>query len=289
MRPFFRQQQWLFVAVLCLISALLTGCQRGSMKAADQSVVLSYLTVDLGDGVTMRLVLIPAGKFTMGSPDDEDFRDIDEGPRRRVKITKPFYMGVYEVTQAQWKAVMGTKPWKDSEYAQENPDNAANCITWEDAMEFCRQLGQKTNQTVRLPTEAEWEYACRAGSKTRFHYGDDLDYLSLGDYAWHSKNAWDMDDKYPHPVGCKAPNAWDLYDMYGNVWEWCSDWWQDGYKKLSTKDPAGPASGSCRVLRGGAFCAAGPDCRSANRYGNSPVHVWYGNGLRVVIAPEPGR
>jgi len=310
MRSFSTPIQWVFVAVLSLIAVLLTGCPRGGTKAGDQSlqpVVPNDLTLDLSGGVTMRLVLIPAGTFTMGSPDNEKDRNDDEGPQRLVTITRPFYMGVHEVTQAQWKAVMGTEPWKDKAYTQDSPCNAACHITWDDATEFCRRLSRRTGRTVRLPTEAEWEYACRAESTTRFYYGDDLDYADLWKYAWYDKNSWDLGNKFAHPVGCWRPNDWarddtpygdsfkqakdcirtpnvmGLYDMHGNVWEWCSDWYQESYSGLANTDPTGPPCGAIRVQRGGSIDSYEMQCRSAQRNGNSQDVGWSNLGMRVVV------
>ncbi len=167
-----------------------------------------------GDGPKMEFVRIPAGSFQMGWP--------GPGRSRKVRITKPFYMGKYEVTQAQWKAVMGTTlrqqrdkatiPWN---LKGEGPEHPMYHVSWAEAVEFCKKLGRK----FRLPTEAEWEYACRAGSWSRFHYGDDPNESELSQYAWW----WDNSDSETHPVGQKKPNAWGLHDMHGNVREWCSD------------------------------------------------------------------
>jgi protocatechuate 3,4-dioxygenase beta subunit len=164
----------------------------------------------------MEFVRIPAGSFQMGSS------AIEEDRVHKVRITKPFYMGKYEVTQAQWEAVMGTTvrqqrdkadvPWR---LKGEDPEHPMYYVSWEEAVEFCKKLGRK----FRLPTEAEWEYACRAGSRTRFHYGDDPNESELSQYAWW----WDNSNSQTHPVGQKKPNAWGLHDMHGNVREWCSD------------------------------------------------------------------
>jgi len=249
------------------------------------------LTLDLGNNVTMKLALIPAGKFLMGSPEGEVGRKKDEGPQREVTISKPFYMGIYEITQEQWKAVMGTEPWKGREpYTKEGRTNAVSFISWNDASEFCRKLSQKTGKTVRLPTEAEWEYACRAGSKTRFYYGDDPDYAKLGDYAWCHKNAYGIGENYAHAVGQKKPNDWGLYDMHGNDWEWCADWYADSYAGAGNTDPTGPASGTSRVLRGGSFSSGahyrrGRVCRCALRSFYAPEYKWSYYGFRVVVAP----
>jgi formylglycine-generating enzyme required for sulfatase activity len=203
------------------------------------------LTLDLGKGVLMKLVLIRPGKFMMGSPDSEEGHKADEGPQHQVTISKPFYMGVTEVTQAQFEAVMGTNPSKFK-----GPTNPVESVTWDEAVEFCRRLSEKTGKTFRLPTEAEWEYACRAGTKTRFSFGDSESVL--GDYAWCTSNSGGK----THPVGQKKPNAWGLYDMHGNVWEWCADWFGD-YSSGSSTDPQGPGSGGSRVLRGGSWRIGG--------------------------------
>jgi len=245
------------------------------------------LTLDLGNNVTMKLVFIPAGRFLMGSPSSESGRSDNEGPQHEVTITRPFYMGVFEVTQEQWKRVMGTKPWNGLQYATDGGSNAASYISWVQASEFCGKLSRKTGRTVRLPTEAEWEYACRAGSTARFCFGDSDD--ELGGYAWHGKNFWPWDshrdtgEYHALPVGQKKPNAWGLYDMHGNVWEWCSDWYADSYADANSTDPSGPASGSCRVLRGGSWSRDPPHCRSASRNRRAPGGRADGIGFRLVV------
>ena len=233
------------------------------------------------NGVTMKLVRIEAGEFTMGSPESEAGRWDSEGPQRQVTIIKPFYMGVTEVTQAQWQGVMNTQPWEDEDFTRGGADTPASYITWDNATLFCALLSNSTGRTVRLPTEAEWEYACRAGTTTAYSFGDDLS--KLGDYAWCSHNA---NGPFPCPVGVKKPNAWGLYDMHGNVLEWCSDWFAYTYADTDTRDPKGPATGDARVLRSGAiFCPRG--CRAAFRHRNSPVYPYKGNGLRVVVECGP--
>jgi len=241
------------------------------------------LSENEGDGIKMEFVRIPAGSFYMGSPYSEKGRDDNEGPVHEVRITKPFYMGKYEVTQGQWKAVMGTTvgqqrdkvvtPWN---LKGEGPEHPIYCVSWEEAVEFCSRLGRK----FRLPTEAEWEYACRAGSRTRFHYCDDPNYSELGQYAWY----WGKSDNKTHPVGQKKPNAWSLYDMYGNLSEWCSDLYSfgRGYKDAQNVGPRKPASGpKYHVIRGGSWLGKPQDCRSASRrYASRGDSV----GLRVVFA-----
>ncbi|MCX5653823.1 MAG: formylglycine-generating enzyme family protein [Planctomycetota bacterium] len=239
--------------------------------AASTAAAPAEVTLDLGGGVTVKMALIPAGKFVMG----------EEGGRHDVTISKPFYMGVTEVTQAQYEAIMGTNPSKFT-----SPAYSVEHVSWDDAALFCRKLSEKTGRTVRLPTEAEWEYACRAGTKTRFSFGDsDKD---LADYAWYSDNS----GRKTHPVGQKKPNAWGLYDMHGNVDEMCADWYAENLPKEAVTDPQGPTSGTYRVSRGGAWGASSHYCRSAARFEGSLVTSILCDlvcGFRVVApASTPG-
>ena len=192
----------------------------------------------------MHLVFIPAGEFMMGSPKDEKDRDDDE-TQHRVKLTRPFYLGKYEVTQGEWTKVMAAEPWKGEPYAKEDSRHAVTYVSWEDCHEFVKKAGP----ALRLPTESEWEYGCRAGSQTRFNYGNDADYSQLKEYAWFRDNGWDANEKYAHRVGEKKPNAWGLYDIHGNVWEWCQDRY-GAYPNEAATNPVGPTSGSLRVRRG---------------------------------------
>ena len=225
--------------------------------------------VSIVNSIGMRFVPIPAGTFTMGSADGEF-----ETPHE-VTLTRSFELGVYEVTQEQYEAVMGTTP---SHF--KGPQNPAENVSWDEAVEFCRKLSElpaekSAGYEYRLPTEAEWECACRAGTKTTYSFGDSSS--KLGDYAWYNKNS----GKTTHPVGGKKPNAWGLYDMHGNVWEWCQDWYGD-YPSGSVTDPTGAAAGSYRVRRGGGWFSRPQRCRSAIRYGGSPGHRSYGLGFRVL-------
>jgi len=230
------------------------------------------LTLDLGKQATMKLVLVPAGKFLMGSPADEAGRDEDEGPPREVVISQPFYMGVHEVTQGHYEAIMGANPSKFIDAAK-----PVECVSWEDAVEFCRRAARRTRQPVALPTEAQWEYACRTGSKTRFGFGDDDRQLST--YARYGQGA----EAGTVAAGSKKPSAWGLYDMHGNVWEWCADWYASSYVNAATQDPTGPLSGQWRVLRGGSWVNTWEGCRCAAR-NKSTSDVWYnGLGFRVVV------
>lgn len=235
----------------------------------------------------MKLTLLPAGKFLMGSPQSDPNAKSDERPQREVTITKPFYMGVTEVTQAQWRAVMGTEPWKGKRGEKEGGENAASSVIWDEATAFCAELSEKSGRTIRLPTEAHWEYACRAGSKTKFCFGDDDS--KLGDYGWYTENAFTLGEHYAHAVARKKPNAWDLYDMHGNVLEWCQDWYGEKYYSATgnTVDPTGPPSGRSRVGRGGSYLHPGGGdfgtCRSADRHGFLRLGNWHViYGFRVV-------
>jgi len=233
------------------------------------------LTLDLGKQATMKLALVPAGKFLMGSPGDEAGRDEDEGPPRGVVISRPFYMGIHEVTQGQYEAVMGDNPSKFIDAAK-----PVESVSWEEAVEFCRKLSRKTHQSVALPTEAQWEYACRAGSKMRFGFGDDDRQLS--GFARYGQGA----EAGTVAVGAKKPSAWGLYDMHGNVWEWCADWYASSYVNAATQDPAGPLSGQWRVLRGGSWVNTWEGCRCAARNKSAPDVRYNGLGFRVVVNPR---
>jgi formylglycine-generating enzyme len=215
------------------------------------------------NSLDMKFKNIPAGTFMMGSPETEEGRIHDREYLHKVTITKAFYMQTTEVTQAQWKAIMGTEPWKGKEYVKEGPDYAASYLSWYDAVAYCEKLSEREGKTYRLPTEAEWEYACRAGTETAWSFGNDE--KVLGDYAWYHENAWDIEEKHAHQVGLKKPNAFGLYDMHGNVGEWCFDCYrEDYYKQSPEQDPAGPVGGP-RVLRGGSWVLGVRYSRSADR------------------------
>ena len=258
------------------------------LSAADQQYVKSWLGTDstFTNTIGMKLKLIPAGTFMMGSPVTEKDRKSNE-TQHEVTISKAFYMQTTEVTQGQWKALMGTEPWKGKPYVKEGPNNAATYASWNDAVAYCKKLSEKEGKTYRLPTEAEWEYACRAGTKTAWSFGDDE--KALGDYAWYRENAWDMDEKYAHQVELKKPNAFGLHDMYGNVYEWCHDYFEEDYYKQSpAKDPTGPTSGADRVLRGGSwFYDSRTGARSAFRgWGDGGSRYGPGGGLGFRVVRE---
>ncbi len=231
------------------------------------------------DRIGMAFSRIPAGEFTMGSAESDDEQAIDEHPQHKVRITRPFLLSVCEVNQSQWIAVMGTRPWMAREWVKEGPDYPATYVSWEDAVAFCEELSSRDGVTYRLPTEAEWEYACRAETTTAYHFGDDAS--QLGDYAWWEGSIGD--ESRAHRVGQKKANAFGLYDMHGNVVEWCSDWYDGGYYARSpVDDPAGPATGSLRVYRGGGWSSTASSCRSADRVGSMPRAGFSLLGFRVV-------
>jgi formylglycine-generating enzyme required for sulfatase activity len=230
--------------------------------------------------IGMTFKQIPAGTFTMGSPESEADREDDEA-QHPVTISKPFYMQTTEVTQGQWKEVMGTEPWKGEQCVKEGPNNAATYVSWNDAVAYCKKLSEKESKTYRLPTEAEWEYACRAGTELIWNFGDDE--KILGDYAWYDKNAWDIGEEYAHQVGLKKPNAFGLYDMHGNVYEWCHDYFGVYYYGQSREqDPTGPTSGSSRVLRGGSWSYDSRGTRSAVRFRHVAEYRFNNVGFRLV-------
>ena len=234
----------------------------GALTVMAQEVKLGKVEVrDLGKGVRLEMVLVPAGKFMMGGPEKD----------HEVTLTKPFYMGKYEVTQEQWFEIMGGNPSKEK--GRMLP---VTNVSWNDCQDFIKKLNAKTNGGYRLPTEAEWEYACRAGTTTKYSVGDKIT----------PKDANYRDSKIGEPVavGSYKPNVFGLYDMHGNVWEWCEDWHYD-YPSGAVTDPKGPATGSVRVLRGGSFDSNGLDARSSLRVVNEPSFRLVDFGFRLARTP----
>jgi len=238
--------------------------------------------VSLPGGAIMEIVWIEPGTFMMGSPSDEPGRQAVEGPQHEVTITQGFYLGEYEITQGQWVSVMGTTPWVGQSFVQEQPDNPATYISWNDVQAFIVALNAAEGDSVyRLPTEAEWEHACRAGTTTIWSFGDDDEQLQQ--YAWYVDNASNAGEAYPHTVGTKLPNPWGLYDMYGNVYEWVHDWYDPSYYGLSPAvDPLGPADTGGHVSRGGHFADVSGRTRSATRNNNSSAFFNHAVGARIV-------
>jgi len=232
-------------------------------------------TEKLANGIRLEMVSLPAGKFLMGSSESND-----EKPQHQVKVNS-FAIGKYPVTQAQYQAVMGSNPSR----FKNNPQNPVEQVSWNDAQAFCQKLSQITGKTYRLPTEAEWEYACRAGTTTRYYFGDNDN--QLGDYAWYDENS----NSKTHPVGQKKPNGWGLYDMSGNVWEWCEDDWHSSYAGAPDDGTAwidnDNRSQSPKCLRGGSWYHGPYSCRSASRdWYNPDIHI-HVNGFRVACV-SPG-
>jgi formylglycine-generating enzyme required for sulfatase activity len=258
------------------------------------------------NSIGMKLTLIPKGKFLMGSPTAEKERDAIEY-QHEVEISKPFYMGVYEVTQGEYAQLMGKPRSKINPGAhfRAGPDYPMENVRWYLAVEFCKRLTaraeeQKAGRKYRLPTEAEWEYACRAGTTTPFHFGTSL---SSRQANFNGNFPYGGVDKGPYlrktaKVGSYQPNAWGLYDMHGNVQEWCSDFYdKDYYKSSPKKDPQGPAKGVLstdykdfyRVVRGGSWLDEARGCRSAYRFRAMPHDDYRLIGFRVVCEIEAGK
>jgi formylglycine-generating enzyme required for sulfatase activity len=238
--------------------------------------------VQITNSLGMKFNLIPPGEFAMGSPESEPGRYDDE-TQHLVKITKPFYLSVREVTQEQYEQVMGKNlsfysalgEGKDRVSGIDTSQFPVEQVSWYDAVDFCRKLSNEEGVEYRLPTEAEWEYACRTGTTTAYSFRDDVS--RLGEYAWYSGNS-----SSTHPVGELKPNAWGLFDMHGNVFEWCQDWYGDYDSLKVVSDPTGPASGDLRVLRGGAFNIQPGVVRAANRSFYPPDDHDHNLGFRLV-------
>jgi formylglycine-generating enzyme required for sulfatase activity len=258
-------------AILVIVVIVILPAVGNVAKAADSRP--NALQVQLPGGVPLEFRLIPAGTFLMGSPASEAKREDDE-VQHEVTLTKAFYMGKYEVTQTQYRAVVGENPslFKGGRLPVE-------LVSWNEAVAFCRKTSELTGRRVRLPTEAEWEYACRAGTTTAYNTGDGI--------TTDQANFYDSDNggvyrKQTVDVGSFPPNAWGLYDMHGNVLEWCLDWYGD-YDISKKIDPQGTASGFFRVLRGGGWFNDAGFCRSAYRIRFAPVHRLIIFGFRVVL------
>ncbi|MFM8724154.1 MAG: formylglycine-generating enzyme family protein, partial [Planctomycetaceae bacterium] len=231
----------------------------------------------------MKFRVIPAGTFPMGSPEGKG--NDNERPQHSVTITKAFGLGVHTVTQGQWRKLMGSTPWSGRSYVKEGPEIAATYVSWDDGVSFCQKLSSSEGVRYRLPTEAEWEWSCRAGTTTEYSFGDDQG--QLGRYAWFEDNADYKNEKYAHAVGQKPANPFGLYDVHGNVWDWCQDWWDKKYYgKSAEADPAGPASGSSRVVRGGSWDYESANLRSAYLGYGTPDDRYYDVGLRVLCELE---
>lgn len=262
-----RCKHWHLACAVVAVSSF--GGLRGSAAEGGE------VTIELPGAGEMQFRKLAPGRFMMGSPDGEKDGGKDERPVHEVVISKAFDLGVHEVTCAQWKLMMGKLP----EGAGEDPSAAVAGVLWEDCQVFMRKLEEQGYGTFRLPTEAEWEYACRAGTSTRFYWGEDPDHTKVDAYAWHKGNAGGR----ARPVGRKKPNAWGLHDMSGNAWEWCSDWYGP-YPEGRQVDPTGPKTGKAHVLRGNGWRWGPKYCRSANRFNRAEGHA---TGLRLVLVRAP--
>jgi formylglycine-generating enzyme required for sulfatase activity len=253
----------------------------GDTTSTTQQVAQAQPDPKLGDTVTnsvgMKLVYIPPGEFIMGSPENEQHRRNNE-KQHRVILTKGFWMGATEVTQRQWKTVMGNNPSKF-----DGPDLPVERVSWNDAVEFGKKLSRKEGKRYRLPTEAEWEYACRAATTTPFNTGKTI---STDQANYNGKHTYDSGRegvfrKNTTPVAAFSPNAWALFDTHGNVYEWCADWYAKDCPTDAVTDPTGPGTGTSRVSRGGSWNARPRICRSAFRYGVLPDGLFDFIGFRV--------
>jgi formylglycine-generating enzyme required for sulfatase activity len=240
---------------------------------------------EITNSIGMKLVLVPKGTFMMGSPESDVNRQKNE-TQHEVTISKDYYLGVYEITQAQYEKVMGKNLslFQGAIVGNENADLPVENVSWDEAVKFCKKLSalpeeKKAGRVYRLPTEAEWEYACRAGSKTAYSFDDEEGLLP--EYGWFSRNS----SRRTHTVGLLEPNAWGLHDMHGNVWEWCSDWYEE-YPKGAVSDPTGPKEGSYRVLRGGCWNDEAAYCRSAFRIRLDPSYRSNILGFRLALSPS---
>ena len=268
------------IAALALVLAVSLSPSREQAAISQSPSTAGHSFIN---SLGMKFVLIPAGAFVMGSPSSELGR-FDNEIQHQVTISRPFYIQTTEVTQGQWKAIMGYNP---SYFKDCGDDCPVEYMTWDELQSFIRRLNAKegTNK-YRLPTEAEWEYACRAGSRTALANGGIIEEFcghdpNLDAMGWYCGNSGDR----THRVAQKQPNAWGLYDMHGNVYEWCQDWFDEDYPTGSVIDPAGPPSGSWRVERGGHWGASACLCRSAYRHWMDPEVSANGLGFRLARTP----
>jgi formylglycine-generating enzyme required for sulfatase activity len=256
-----------------------------SAFGVDRLSPFPFTKLELAVNLTMRLRWVPPGRYFMGSPESEQGRGGDEGPPHRVKISQGFWLGEAPCTQEEWEAVMGETP---SRFQDQSGRRPVEKVSWEDCARFCERLNRRhAGLGARLPREAEWEYACRAGTKSAYNdgsactepQGQDPALMKLG---WFGENS----EGRTHAVKELEPNRWGLYDLHGNVWEWCSDWYGP-YGSEEQVDPRGPAEGQFRVIRGGGWFFNAGYCRSARRSGYSPGYRSDDLGFRL-LAGQPG-
>ncbi len=287
------------LAALGLLGAILPSAS--SLAGPQEGQPLLKPGQVLQNSLGMKMAYIPAGKFRMGTPKTEEMVPEQERPVHEVEITRPFWLGVYEVTQDQYQKVMEANPsnfaetgaGKDKVMGLITRDFPVEMVSWNEAVEFCRRLSEmpeekKAGRVYRLPTEAEWEYACRAGSSTAFAFGDSL-----------SSEQANFDGNVPYggaqrgkslgrtcAVGSYKPNRWGLHDMHGNVWEWCADFFDPGYyAKSPPQDPPGPTESQWHTIRGGSWSGIGRVARSGSRLRDEPDHRLPTIGFRVALTP----
>jgi formylglycine-generating enzyme required for sulfatase activity len=272
------------------------GLETTAERTAPANEAETVLPRRITNSINLTMMFIPAGTFRMGSPLSEPERGSDEGPQHEVTLTRPFYMGIYPVTQRQYQTVMGVNPAYFQGAKGGGPEFPVESISWQEAVEFCRKLSvlpeeKAAGRVYRLPTEAEWEYACRAGVPMPFASG-----LTL------SGREANFNSNYPYgpttrggylerttKVGSYPPNPFGLFDMHGNIWEWCADYYDRVYYRNSPRyDPQGPGEGTLRVVRGGSCYNIGRFCRSAYRFGIGPGNRDIDVGMRVVMQVQKG-
>lgn len=260
-----------------LLMMLSTGQKIAAQATIESSKNLKDTTVWIDESTSLRFVLIEEGTFLMGSQEQELNRDRDESPLHSVRIGSCFYMGQFEVTQKQFEAVMGHNPAIFDDYIT-SPDHPVENVSWEAANLFLEKLNSLDIGQFRLPTEAEWEYACRAGTQTPYYWGHEMKANGSSEYSWANSRS----SGRTHPVGQKKPNAWGLYDMSGNVWEWCSDWY-GAYSASPQIDPRGPETGTNKVFRGGSWFDLYGAHRCANRHRHATHEGYTAIGFRLVM------
>lgn len=282
----------------CCISA--SDSRSDEPNSAEQPTADSMIGNKAGqerddNALNMKLVWCPAGEFRMGTPKSEvtgnkSKLEVLVEDQVEVIVTKGYWLGKCEVTQSQWTRVMATEPWKGQIQTKEGDACPATFVSWNDASDFCRKFTERERIAGRLPdgweytlpTEAQWERACRAGTETKFSFGDDD--TKLRDVAWITDNTFDAREEYAHVVGQKKANLWGLHDMHGNVMEWCRDWYGD--KLPGGRDPEVTEPGKRRVIRGGSWAWIGDDCRSASRLATPPSYGDQVIGFRLALTPS---
>jgi formylglycine-generating enzyme required for sulfatase activity len=253
------------------------SCGKITSKKNESAI---FTTIDLGNGINLELVYIPKGTFLMGSPLNEAKRYQNEGPQHQVQVPS-FWMGKYPITQAQWQQIMGNNPSKF-----QGNNRPVERVSWDDCVKFCQKLSQKLAKKVKLPSEAEWEYACRAGTTTPFHYGATLtsdlaNYAANYTYAYEAKGTY---IKETMAVGQFPPNAFGLYDMHGQVWEWCADDWHEDYQGAPMDGSPWLSKNKIKVVRSGYYGSLPMSCRSASRNRDMQNYSSYYHGFRVVYS-----